>query len=173
MVGNQMFDRRRRFHDLMDELDKFIGGMERDIERTLRSVYESQSKFISRPMVYGFSMKFEPDGEPIIRSFGDKDVTRSGFREPVYDQYIDEGRGELKLFVELPGIEKQNIELRSAETHVTVSAIQGERNYKAEVPLKAPIEVETAAASYGNGVLEVTFALKGKANKGFKKINVE
>lgn len=157
----------------MDELDRFINEMEREMERTLRTVYESRGKFISRPMVYGFSMKLGPDGQPILRTFGDKNVTREGFREPVYDQYVDDVRGELKLFVELPGVEKENVELKSTEAQVTVSATQGERTYKVEIPLKAPVEEETAIAAYRNGVLEVTFKLKDKANKGFKKISVE
>lgn len=168
-----MFSRRKRFHDLMDELDRFIEELEKDVEKTVRGLYESGEKFFSKPMVYGFSMKIGPDGEPVLRTFGDRRMLEEGFREPVHDQFVDEGRGELKLFAELPGVEKEDIQLQSTETRAVISAVRGDRKYRSEIELRAPVDPSTATAVYKNGVLEATFRLKEKTNKGFTNVRID
>ncbi|MCS7116122.1 MAG: Hsp20 family protein [Nitrososphaerales archaeon] len=152
----------------MDELDRFIDEVERELEGTIKSMFESRSELFNRPMVYGFSVKIGPEGEPIIRTFGDKILRGDGFREPVYDQIVDEERHELKLIVELPGVEKEDIKLESLENEVMILAERGERRYKANIKLKSAVDPKSAHAVYRNGVLDVTFKLKSNANKGYR-----
>lgn len=166
-----MFDGRRRYHELMDELERFINEMEKDLERTLRAVIDSDY-LTARPIVRGFSMRLGPEGQPIIRTFGDRGVPRDGFREPVYDQVLDETRGELKIVAELPGVEKEDLHLNATESEFALEAARGERRYKTEIRLRVAVDPGSASAQYRNGVLELRFRLKEKANKDFTKIDV-
>ncbi len=168
-----MFEGRKRFRDILDELDKLIDNIEKDIEDSLKGMYESGSKFFSKPMIYGFSMKIEPDGKPVLKLFGDRKFLEEGFREPFYDQFVDENKGELKLVVELPGVEKEDIDLNALEDELTLSAVHGDRKYKAKIKFKVSVEPESATASYRNGILEVTFKIRDKSNKRYKKIKLE
>jgi len=168
-----MFKDRRSIRDLMDELDKFIDEMERDLERMFKGLYQSGEAALSRPWIYGFSVRIGPDGLPVIHTFGDRKLPSEEFREPVYDQVVDEGRGELRIYVELPGVEKEDVELQSAENEVRVSAIRGDRKYRASIELKEAVDPDSTSASYKNGVLEIIFRLKGKANKGYTRIRID
>lgn len=168
-----MLRSRKNFHYILDELDRLIDNMEEDIEDILKSFYESGSKFLSKPMVYGLSMKIGPGGEPVLKLFGDRKLLEEGFREPLYDQIVNEDEGKLKLLVELPGVEKKDIELNVLEDEATVSAIHGDIKYKARIRFKASIDQTSGSASYHNGVLEVTFKLRDKTNKKYTKIKVE
>jgi HSP20 family protein len=166
-----MFNSRRRYHALVDELERFIAEMERDLERTLRTAIDSDI-LSARPLVRGFSMQLGPDGQPIFRSFGDFGVPREGYRQPVYDQLLDQQKGELKIVAELPGVEKEDLRLNATENELALEASRGDRRYKTDIRLRAPVQPSSAAAQYHNGVLEVRFRLKEKANKDFTKISV-
>ncbi|MEM3437540.1 MAG: Hsp20/alpha crystallin family protein [Nitrososphaerales archaeon] len=168
-----MFEGRKRFREILNELDRLIDNMEKEIEDTLKSIYEFGSKSFSQPIIYGFSMKIEPNGKPILKLFGDKKLSEEGFREPFYDQFVDESKGELKLIVELPGVEKEDIDLNAIEDELTLSAFHGDRKYKAKINFKIPVDPESAFASYRNGILEVTFKIKDKTNKKYTKIKLE
>ena len=168
-----MFDKSKRFRDIVDEVDRIFDTMEKEMEDMMKHVYESSSKLLDHPFVYGFSVRMGPEGEPIVRTFGDRSTSEQTFREPVYDQLINEEKGELKVLVELPGVDKEDIQLKSSEEDLTISARRGERIYSTNIKLNSPVESETASASYRTGILEVTFKLRGKANKGYTKINVE
>ncbi|MEM2429715.1 MAG: Hsp20 family protein [Nitrososphaerales archaeon] len=167
MVDNHMFNNHKRLRKLMDELDRFIDSIERELEQTIKNIFESRSELLNKPMVYGFSVKIGPEGEPMIQTFGDKILRKEGFREPIYDQIVDEVKRELKLIIELPGVEKEDIKLESFDNEVTVSAERGERRYAANIKLKAPVDSKSAFAVYRNGILEVTFKLKSNTNKGY------
>lgn len=168
-----MFDERRRFRDILDEIDKIMAEMEREIEDSIRNFLKFEGSTFNKPIIYGFSLSLDPEGTPVLRTFGDLKPGLRGYREPVSDQILDEQRGELRLVVELPGVEKGDIQLNALEDSVSLSAEHGERKYKAEIPLKAKVDPTKAKASFQNGVLEVLFPLKEKTNKGFHRINIE
>jgi HSP20 family protein len=170
-----MFDDRKRFRDILDEIDKIMAEMEREIEESIRNFFkfEGEGEYFNKPFIYGFSMTLNPEGVPVFRTFGNLKPGLRGYREPISDQILDEQRSELKLVVELPGVEKSDIDIQALEDSVTISAERGDRKYKAEIPLRAKVDPTKAKASFQNGVLEVSFPLKEKANKGFYKINIE
>lgn len=167
-----MFDKRRRFYDILDELDNLLADLEKDVENTLKDIYESRPKTFTKPMVYGLSMMVGPDGEPVLRTFGDKKLLEEGYREPVYDRFVNNEKGELKLVVELPGIEREDVELNVLQNEVCISAARGERKYRAKIPLEISIEPKSTSALYRNGILEVSFKAHDKTNKGYTKVQV-
>ncbi|MEM3383746.1 MAG: Hsp20/alpha crystallin family protein [Nitrososphaerales archaeon] len=168
-----MWEGRRRFREILDEIDRLIDNMEREIENTLKNIFEPGAKLFSKPIIYGFSMKIEPDGKPVLRLFGDRKFLEEGFREPFYDQFVDESKGELKLIIELPGVDKEDIDLNATEDELTLSAVHEDRKYKAKIKFKVLVDPESSSAFYHNGVLEVTFKIKDKANKKYTKIKLE
>jgi HSP20 family protein len=120
------------------------------------------------PFVYGYSMTIGPDGKPKIREFGNvkpsSDFESCGVTQPCLD--VKEEReplvdiisvdGEIKVIVELPGVEKEDIKLRGTEDKLTISVEAPERKYFKEIEMPAKIEPKKAKTSYKNGVLEVT-----------------
>ena len=168
-----MFDDRRRFRDILDEIDKIMAEMEREIEDSIKNFLKFEGEHFNKPIIYGFSMNINPEGVPVFRTFGNLKPGLQGYREPVSDQILDEQRGELRLVVELPGVEKSDVQIQALEDSVSLSAERGDRKYKAEIPLRAKVDPTKAKANFQNGVLEIHFPLKEKTNKGFYKINIE
>ncbi|MFN3621321.1 MAG: archaeal heat shock protein Hsp20 [Nitrososphaerales archaeon] len=168
-----MFDDRKRFRDILDEIDKMMAEMEREIEDSIKNFLKFEGSSLNKPIIYGFSLSLNPEGTPTFRTFGNLKPGLGGYREPVSDQILDEQRGELRVVVELPGVEKSDIQIQALEESVSLSAERGERRYKAEIPLRAKVDPTKAKANFQNGVLEILFSLKEKTNKGFYKINIE
>jgi HSP20 family protein len=159
-----MLGRRIGVDDLFEALEKMIQDLQNDVEQSFKD-FENLRE--SKPLMYGFTMTIDPDGEPVIKTFGDKEI-KTGFREPVYDQFVKTDTDELIVTVEMPGINKEDIELDVTESHLLVSTPNTERKYRTSIDLKAPVDPESAKASYKNGILSVTLRVKGKSNKGIK-----
>ena len=111
------------------------------------------------PFVYGYSITIGPDGKPIVREFGNVQPGRFGpevkeEREPLVDVISTDG--EIKVLVELPGVEKKDIKLHGTEETLTISVDTQERKYFKEVKLPAKVRPKEAKSTYNNGVLEVT-----------------
>ncbi|MCP8304592.1 MAG: Hsp20/alpha crystallin family protein [archaeon] len=134
------------------------------------------------PFVYGYSVKIGPDGKPIVREFGNVRPSTPAFpfgrpkmelkkeREPLVD-VLDVG-DSIKVVVELPGVEKSDINLDSAEKTMTISVDTEARKYYKKVELPAEIDPDSAKASYTNGILEVEVKKAVPTTKG-KRIKVE
>jgi HSP20 family protein len=120
------------------------------------------------PFVYGYSMTIGPDGKPKIREFGNvkpsNDPESCGLdqpcidvkeeREPLVD--IVDTDGEIKVIVELPGVEKEKIKLSGTEDKLTISVDDPKRKYYKEIDIPAKVAPKKAKTAYKNGVLEVT-----------------
>ncbi|HDQ06743.1 MAG TPA: Hsp20/alpha crystallin family protein, partial [Candidatus Bathyarchaeota archaeon] len=127
--------------------------------------------------VYGYSMTIGPDGKPKIREFGNvkpsMDPEKCGInrpcldvkgeREPLVD--IIDTNEEIKVIVELPGVEKEDIKLSGAEEQLTISVDTPQRKYFKEIEMPTTIDPKKARSSYKNGVLEVTVSKSGEKKK--------
>lgn len=133
------------------------------------------------PFVYGYSMRIGPSGRPQIREFGN---IRSGTelgrplldikekREPLSDVLTT--NGEVKVTVELPGVEKNDIKLHGTEDGLTISVNTSQRKYHKEVKIPAKVDLKKAKSSYKNGVLEVTLPKKKEEEQPEgERINIE
>jgi len=162
--------RRIRMDDIFEAMERMIEDLQNDVEQSFKEL-ENYSSFESRPLMYGFTMSIGPDGEPVVRTFGDREIT-TGCREPVYEQFVKNDTDELIVMIEMPGINKDDIELNVSDSKLIVTTPKAERKYKADIELKAQVDPQSAKASYRNGILSVTLRVKGKSNKGIK-ISVE
>lgn len=106
-------------------------------------------------------------------------------REPLYD--IEETENELIASLELPGIDKKDIQLGINENSLEIKVekkaeavmekkgrVRAERHYRGlyrTISLPIPIIPDKSKASYKNGILEVVMP---KAERGrSKKLNIE
>ena len=167
------------------EFERFYEEAFRDIEKQIPPELVRERRLpngrISRefgPLIYGYSVTIGPDGKPVVREFGNIRTPGRGKlpvevqekREPLVD-VIDEN-GTIKVVAEVPGVTKENIELRTSGRTLTISADAARKYYKS-VELPAEIDPESAKASYKNGILEVKMTkLKPSLPKG-RSIRIE
>lgn len=164
-------DRRKYLRDMLDELDEYFRDFEKEIQDSIKnSVFGDEQ--VLRPFVAGFSFNMNPDGKPSVQIFGDSPTHRDGYRAPISEQILDEKNGTLRLLLEMPGVEKQDIKVEATEESAVIIAEREDRKYRAELRLKAQVRPDSGKAEYKNGMLEISFSLKDKANKGFRRVNV-
>jgi len=132
------------------------------------------------PFVYGYSVTVGPDGKPKVREFGNfKAETRLGKphmdvkekREPLAD--VIPGDDEIRVIVELPGVEKKDIKLSGTENKLTISVDTPEHKYFKEVELPAKVETKKATSQYKNGVLDITIPKKKEEKTKSETIKIE
>jgi len=163
-------DRRRNLRDMLEELDKYFEELEKDLQDTVRRTLGEGRQF-TNPFVGGFAMKMGPDG-PSLQFFGDNPIKRDGFRAPLTEQVVDDKTGTLRIVLDLPGVDKENIGVSATERTVVVQAEQATRRYRSELELKAEVDPDSGKAEYKNGVLEIVFSLRDKSNKGARRVRV-
>ena len=146
---------------MLDELDHYFEEFERSVEEAVRSSVNTGARAFSKPVVAGMAMGFGPEGKPRIQFFGDNLIGPDGFRAPIYEQVLDEKEGNLRLLVELPGVEKEDVQISALEDKVTLEAAKGERMYSTD---------DRPAARHrprlGRGVLQERTARRGLQIKG-------
>jgi len=166
-------EERKNLRDMLDELDRFFQDFERSIEQTIKDSVNTGQKAFSKPVVAGMAMGLGPEGKPRIQFFGDNLVGPDGFRAPIYEQIVDAKQGTLRLVVELPGVEKEDVQISALEDRVSLSAAKADRKYKMDLTLQNAIDPESGTATYSNGVLETVFKIRDKTNKGYRPVKVD
>jgi len=76
-----------------------------------------------------------------------------------FDVYEEDD--QLRVVADLPGVEKDAIDLKCDGEQLTIDAAGTGREYHDRVDLPARVDEHTADASYNNGILEVTFETSG------------
>jgi HSP20 family protein len=164
-------DKRRDLRDMLDEMDKHFEDFEKDLEEAVKSsIFRGRGD--ARPFVAGFSFNLGPEGKPSVQIFGDNPARRDGYRSPISEQVVDEKDSALRLLLEMPGVEKQDIKVDATDENAVITAERESKKYRAQVNLIAEVEPDSGKAEYKNGILEISFSLKDKANKGFRRVNV-
>ncbi|QOJ78172.1 Hsp20/alpha crystallin family protein [Infirmifilum lucidum] len=152
----------KRVRKLMDEFDKMFEEIARE-----PFIEGRRGARVVGPYYYGFSVEIGPDGVPKVREWGNirpgpvKPVIRDTI-EPFTDIF-DEG-DYYRIVVDIPGVDKEQINIEATENSLTIST-SGERRYYKEVTFRDPIKPETAKAQYKNGVLTITVEKKIKKEK--------
>lgn len=170
------------------EIDRMIEEMEKEMSKAFREMENVMPRDMVRisrlpdgsvrreygPFVYGYSVKIGPDGKPIVREFGNIKPGLAGEgkpplnlqdqREPLVD--IIEEADEVRVITELPGVEKNNIELYATERSLTINVNTPERKYYKELELPIEVDDSTAISTYKNGILETVLKKKKVKGKG-------
>ncbi len=173
IYSGDLFDMLRELERRMDEALRDLG--ERVPEKFTRERRLPDGRIIKEygPFVYGYSVTIGPDGKPVIREFGNLRPVpgRQGLackesREPLTDIIIND---EVKVIMEMPGVEKEDIQIYASEGKLTVSVDSKGKSYYKEVEVPNDVEPEKAKTTYKNGILEVILPRKkGEKPKGIR-----
>ena len=190
--------KRRRFlpfkNWIFGDIDEMIKEMEGIFEKEFNEIQQNIPKELERertlsdgskirewgPFVYGYRVKIGPDGKPEIMEFGNMkpslEIGSSGSKKPalnfkeIREPFVDvfSTNGEIKIIVELPGVEKSDIKLDATEENLTISVATPHRKYYKEIQLEEKVKPDNSKSTYKNGILEVIMpkVKKGKS-KGF------
>ncbi len=126
------------------------------------------------PYWYGYTLSIGPNGRPVLRECGTGQEApgQGNAREPVVDTIVDEKNNTVKLIAEIPGVEKNDIQIVVDNKVVDISAARDKTRYHARVPIKRRIDENSAKASYKNGILQLVFGLVSEKPTG-TKVEVE
>jgi len=178
--------------NLFDELER---NFERDFERMRRMIFDILNTYhtsnmkevgddwrLSKPIVYGFSLKIGPDGEPVFQKFGNlpEHIEKPGVgrefalpppREPLTD--VVDSRDSFSVTMEMPGVEKDEINLSVVDGVLKVNVNSRDRRYVKEIPLPRDVDENSAKASFRNGVLDITFQKNPEKKEKEHKIKIQ
>ncbi|MFX1238096.1 MAG: archaeal heat shock protein Hsp20 [Promethearchaeota archaeon] len=155
------------FKDVYKKISEFLPQFQNlNPEEIQKWFMKNKSKFFQgNPFVAGFNINFRPDGTPIVERFGnvkppkgaggEAKVDTGDIREPLVD--INEELTQLIVIAEMPGVVKEDIELKATSHSLTISTKRSDasRNYYKEIELPCAINSDYAKARYQNGLLEV------------------
>ena len=192
----------RQFEQMRRGMERMFQEQFRDIEETkipkeLIKEYQTPEGAKVRevgPLVYGYSMTVGPDGRPKVREFGNAKslfgqrgisagITGgaaatlgkpliAGEIEPLSD--ITTTDKDVKVVVEMPGINKKDIKISAYDSSVEISTTNtSERKYRSVIELPPEVNTETVKSTYNNGILEITFKKKEQTKPKGKEIKVE
>jgi HSP20 family protein len=174
------FEKKDRFEDdwfkgpFEDMIKRFEEDMPTEFKTFVRE--EETPSGISRrygPFVYGFSYTAEPGKEPVFNEFGNIKPSHRGIepsmgREPLVDVMNEKER--YRIFVELPGVDKDKVKLDVAEDSVEIKT-EDEKSFYKMIHLDSAVDADSAKASYKNGVL--TLDLDKKEKRKGKEVKIE
>jgi len=194
-------DMPRQFEQMRRGMERMFQEQFRDIDETkipkelIKEYQTSEGAKVREvgPLVYGYSMSVGPDGRPKVREFGNakslfgqrgisagtgtgaatigKPLT-AGEIEPLSD--ITTTDKDVKVVVEMPGIDKKDIRISAYDSSVEISTTNNsERKYKSVIELPPEANTETVKSTYNNGILEITFKKKEQTKPKGKQIKVE
>ena len=192
------------FRDIPRQFEQMRRGMERMFQEQFRDIDETKiPKDLVKeyrtsegakvrevgPLVYGYSMTVGPDGRPRVKEFGNAKSlfgqrgisgtaaaigkpSTAGEIEPLSD--ITTTDKEVKVVVEMPGIDKKDIKISAYDSSVEVSTTdKAQRKYRSVIELPPEADTETVKSTYNNGILEITFKKKEQTKPKGKEIRVE
>ncbi|NHJ87512.1 MAG: Hsp20/alpha crystallin family protein [Asgard group archaeon] len=155
--------------DFMEQIMKEIDRMMKEFNTTDQDAFRKKMG----PIVWGWNLSMGPDGKPTFKEFGNVKPSESGEpiakedREPLIDVFIEET--QVRVVAELPGVEKNDINVKTTDSKIIIEAKGIDRNYSCERELSVKIKPKTATAKYRNGILELTIQrLEPAQEKGFE-----
>lgn len=182
--GGFFDDMFRGFDQMRREMEREFEDIEKRIPKDLVREYTTPEGGKVReagPFVYGYSMTVGPDGKPRVREFGNIKPSRgfggmarpeiSGELEPLVD--VTTTDNEVKVVIEMPGINKNNIRINAYDQTLEVKSDDPKRKYHKAIEVPPETDIETARSTYNNGILEITFKKKDQAKSKGKTIKVE
>jgi len=158
MADDKRKGRRTSWDDLFGNFDEEFEEMRRRMDALMDGFLSGKiDPSVTQPIVYGFSMRMGPDGKPHISEFGNTAPDRiqvEGIREPLTD--IIEEKERIRVIVELPGVDKEDIQLNVEDGLLDISVDREDRKFSKQLELPAAVDPDSTTATYKNGVLEVT-----------------
>jgi HSP20 family protein len=168
MADEKRRRRRTSWDDLFGSFDEEFEEMRERMDAVMEGFMNGRiDTSMSQPFVYGFSMRVGPDGKPHIQEFGNappEAAGEEGAREPLTD--IIEEKERIRVIVELPGVDKEDIQLHVEDRLLDISVDKEDRKFSKKLELPSAVDADSAEAGYKNGVLEVTLKKVAPKKRG-------
>ena len=155
------------FERIFDEMQRVFEstGFREMIKEMFREGFEPNKRFI-----YGLSIDILPVGKPKIQEFGNRLYKNPQgelmiSEESVVLADIIEGDEEVFVTVEIPGVEKEDIDLNVTEDTMEITVNNPQRKYHKLLNLPCDVKPKTMKATYKNGVLDVLIKRKKKKKR--------
>lgn len=133
------------FDDEFDRIFKRMSSSFFDIDDVFEEFKRNNSNF--GPFCYGYTMTVGPNGKPIVKEYGNVKpglLPSSDTREPIVDTIVDEKEKLVKLVVEMPGVEKDDVKILVQDKSVDISAEHDIKKYHVRVPIKYKVDENSA-----------------------------
>ncbi len=164
------------FERIFEEMQRIFDSIDlrEMIEDMLRNGFDSNKRFI-----HGFSLNIGSDGKPKLQEFGNRSIKSpegepilSDEREPLTD--VIESDDHVSVTVEIPGVEKEDIDLKITEKKLEIRVNNPTRKYHKIVNIPCDVKPNTTKATYKNGVLDIFIERveKKKSGAGYS-INID
>ena len=169
--------------DIFNNLDGEFQKMRKQMDSLMRAALDGNKSGSdnNNPFVFGFSVKTGPDGFPIFEDFGNTRMKPYGkkgekptvdtSREPLTD--INETDDQIAITVELPGVNKEDIDINVMEDKVEVNVKTESRKYFKSIDLTSMVENESSKATYKNGILDLVLTKKESDKPKGTKVKVD
>jgi HSP20 family protein len=162
-----------------DDIFRDIFSDERIMDDIKKMTEEMMKMFTNaepgKPVVHGYRILFGPDGKPRIEDFGNMPTTSkkgkpmiSEDMEPLTD--IIEGKDDIAITVEIPGVEKDDIDLVASDDTLEIKVNSPKRKYHKVIDLPCNVKTKSTKATYKNGILDIVLEKKEKKkdDSGYK-----
>jgi HSP20 family protein len=164
-----------RIRDIFND-DKVMDDIKKMAEEMMKMFTNAQP---GKPIVHGYKIEFGPNGKPQIADFGNRSVRSpegvpsiSDEIEPLTD--IIEGENDVAITVEIPGVEKEDINLVATEDTLEIKVDSPKRKYHKRIDLPCNVKTKSTKATYKNGILDIVLDKKEKKkDQGGFKVSIE
>ena len=163
-----MFDdrRKRRNGPFDDDFENLFRRIKEMWESTLRD-FSFDKIEPGKSYVYGFNFQVGSDGIPKLNEYGNRpEQTKSNHQvtpekiEPPTD--VIDGDKEVSITVDIPGVEKEDIDLHITDNTLEITVNDPKRNYYKIINLPCDVNPKKSNVTYKNGVLNVIIKRKKK-----------
>src|SRR5512136_2267069 len=164
-----------RIRDIFND-DKIMDDVKKMAEEMMKMFTNAQP---GKPIVHGYKIEFGPDGKPQIEDFGNRSI-RSPEGVPSISEEIEpltdiiEGENDVAITVEIPGVEKEDINLVATEDTLEIKVDSPKRKYLKRIDLPCNVKTKSTKATYKNGILDIVLDKKEKKkDPGGFKVSIE
>lgn len=165
------WNEKRRKKSFNDEFEKILRMMEKMMGHSFLNFNFNEMEPV-KPFVYGYRINDGSIRNPKVQEFRNhprelSDENQSITDEPEPLTEIIECDNEVSITVEIPEVEKKDIDLRSTENNLDIRVDTPYQKYHQEIKLPCKVKPKTTKATYKNGVLDII--IKRKNNKHDEK----
>lgn len=154
------FDTDQFFKSMINEMRR--SGSSISFEEMIEEVF-GDKKGKNNRIVHGFCIEIRPDGKTRVHEFGKRPSSR---REPLITKEhkptsdIVKGKDEVAVTVDIPGVEREDIDLNITEDALEITVNNPKRKYHKLFDLPCSVKPKTMKSTYKNGVLDIVVKKK-------------
>lgn len=161
-----------------DEFEKILRMMEKIMRNRFQEINFKEMD-PDKSFIYGYKINVGSDENPKVQEFrnhprelSDENQSISDEPEPLTE--IIECDNEISITVEIPEVEKKDIDLKPTENNLEIRADTPYQKYHRNIKLPCKVKPKTTKTTYKNGVLDIIIKRKNnKHNEEGHRVDIE